>query len=479
MERTKKFLVGLLATLSVLAGSLGLAACDLKLGLGNGAGNQNSSSVKQSSNSNVSSEEENGSDNENSSDGENGSDDENGSDGNHAWATEFSYDNFYHWVDCDSCDEIKDKQSHIWDNGTITTPPTAEADGVKTYTCEICEQTKTEDVEYVPNYQVSPQDWINGFDATLLDNVTLTGSIWEFESNEISLEIRCANGNSYEKDIFASGRTWESYYELVGTSITNYSKYSYQNDWTIEENYPFFYNGQVLLSLMPLNEKYIEFTYNESSHCYEAGEIECVNFFGTELYYERVSLRFEDGRVVWVRAEMSTPFQTQEYGVRIEAYEFDFSNYGNTVVDFSACKESLMPTEGIVYEVLSETTAQVVGYNGTATSVRIAETYNGVPVTKIGEMAFYRCDSLTSIVIPNSVTSIGEYAFAYCESLSSVVIGNGVTSICNGAFGACISLTSITFNGTIEEWNAIEKGDCWNDDVPAKKVVCSDGEVAL
>ena len=45
MKRTKKLLVGFLATLSVLSGSLGLAACDLKLGLGNGVGNQNSSSA--------------------------------------------------------------------------------------------------------------------------------------------------------------------------------------------------------------------------------------------------------------------------------------------------------------------------------------------------------------------------------------------------------------------------------------------------
>ena len=46
------------------------------------------------------------------------------------------------------------------------------------------------------------------------------------------------------------------------------------------------------------------------------------------------------------------------------------------------------------------------------------------------------------------------------------------------------SVTSITFNGTIEQWNAIEKGNGWNNSyqghkIPAKEVVCSDGVVAI
>ena len=35
-------------------------------------------------------------------------------------------------------------------------------------------------------------------------------------------------------------------------------------------------------------------------------------------------------------------------------------------------------------------------------------------VTSIGDSAFYNCDGLTSVTIPNSVTSIEYYAFYYC-----------------------------------------------------------------
>ncbi len=103
----------------------------------------------------------------------------------------------------------------------------------------------------------------------------------------------------------------------------------------------------------------------------------------------------------------------------------------------------------------------------------------GGSVTSIGDFAFSQCRSLTSIEIPDNVTSIGNHAFFYCDSLTNIEIPDSVMSIGGQAFAYCDSLTSITFNGTVEEWNAIEKGREWNDDVPATKVVCSDGEVAL
>ena len=71
-------------------------------------------------------------------------------------------------------------------------------------------------------------------------------------------------------------------------------------------------------------------------------------------------------------------------------------------------------------------------------------------VTSIGEEAFYGCEEMTSIAIPNSVTSIGNGAFGYCTSLTSLTIPNSVISIGNGAFSYCISLTSLTIPNSVK-----------------------------
>ena len=70
-------------------------------------------------------------------------------------------------------------------------------------------------------------------------------------------------------------------------------------------------------------------------------------------------------------------------------------------------------------------------------------------VTHIGDSAFYRCNSLTSIVIPEGVTSIGNGAFSGSSSLTSIVIPDSVTNIGNSAFYGCSSLTSIVIPDSV------------------------------
>lgn len=71
-------------------------------------------------------------------------------------------------------------------------------------------------------------------------------------------------------------------------------------------------------------------------------------------------------------------------------------------------------------------------------------------VTSIAD-SFYSCQTLTSIVLPDTVTAMGNKAFFNCFSLTSVVIGSGVTYIPPSTFSSCSALTSVTLPETLTD----------------------------
>ena len=103
--------------------------------------------------------------------------------------------------------------------------------------------------------------------------------------------------------------------------------------------------------------------------------------------------------------------------------------------------------DGVYYDISGTTATVTSGDNKYSGDIVIPESitfenskYN---VTRIGNSAFEKCSSLTSVTIPNSVTSIGEGAFYCCYGLTSVTIPNSVTSIGNQAFEDCRNIENV------------------------------------
>lgn len=116
---------------------------------------------------------------------------------------------------------------------------------------------------------------------------------------------------------------------------------------------------------------------------------------------------------------------------------------------------------------------EIVGYEGTETSVVIPPEIIGRPVTEIGRGAFAGNEDMNHAVIPDSVTKIGMDAFTLCVNLREItipdsvteiqlsafslsgleqmIIPNRVTEIAPNAFKGCTRLSSVTIPDSVRK----------------------------
>ena len=79
----------------------------------------------------------------------------------------------------------------------------------------------------------------------------------------------------------------------------------------------------------------------------------------------------------------------------------------------------------------------------------------GDGVTAIGDSAFYGCEALETVELPESAVRIGEWAFAGCPRLDGVTLPQSLRRIDRGAFSDCDALSEIDIPDgvrVIESW---------------------------
>ena len=77
----------------------------------------------------------------------------------HTFAEEYSKDETHHWYEatCEHADAVE-KVAHEWGEGEVTTQPTEEEKGVRTFTC-VCGATKTEEIDVLPHTHKFADEW--------------------------------------------------------------------------------------------------------------------------------------------------------------------------------------------------------------------------------------------------------------------------------------------------------------------------------
>ncbi len=116
-----------------------------------------------------------------------------------------------------------------------------------------------------------------------------------------------------------------------------------------------------------------------------------------------------------------------------------------------------------IYVTNSDNTITITGCTDSG-SVIVPSTINGLRVTSIGNFAFGRHPTITSVSIPDSVTNIGDGAFTAVDTgsgLTNIVIGNGVKSIGHNAFQFCEKLTVIKIPSQVTSIGIMAFGGCF------------------
>ena len=128
-----------------------------------------------------------------------------------------------------------------------------------------------------------------------------------------------------------------------------------------------------------------------------------------------------------------------------------------------ACKnEEDTVSSGLSYTLINENSGYEVSGIGECTdeNIVIPETYQGLPVVRIGDKAFYDNYLIKTIKIPESVRSIGENAFAFCFNLFSVDLHENIYEIKDETFYCCTSLTQITLPKRLSRIGDFAFGGC-------------------
>ncbi len=105
-------------------------------------------------------------------------------------------------------------------------------------------------------------------------------------------------------------------------------------------------------------------------------------------------------------------------------------------------------SSSFIYEKEADGLA-VTGIGAAGLCLRIPERAEGLPVVSIGKKAFWGCESVREVILPDTVRYIGEWAFASCKSLECVSVPHRDIRIGRGVFRGCDSLTQLQIRNPV------------------------------
>lgn len=224
-----------------------------------------------------------------------------------SFSEEWSKDENAHWHACqdEKCLEVSDKADHTWNEGEITTTATQEADGVKTYTCTVCGQTKEEAVAFTG---MTEAEWNAALDASVFENFTYTETAMTATSG---VEFTAITTQKYAENAVYMSVEMAGQKEEV--SYTSQDEIVALREGMIDSIYSILH--------------FADYEYDAETKTYQmTGEVTLEGVGDLDT----ASLKFEDGKLV----ELTYSCKVSESGVELTVNSTAlFTDYGTTVVE--------------------------------------------------------------------------------------------------------------------------------------------------
>lgn len=183
---------------------------------------------------------------------------------------------------------------------------------------------------------------------------------------------------------------------------------------------------------MPKDKNYIKF----EDGCFDTGSVNKIICYNEEQLAQ-VNKQLEEMKVDWVKAELAQ--------VSMEGYYYIVSE----------------TDDGKRYTIINAP-SNVKNYDGTVTD----KTGNPIEINEIGDNAFYGCENLRYVVLPECTDTIGYQAFYGCSSLEGAFIStNDTITIGDKSFDGCTSLRFVGSNamlGILKNDYEIPIGEIYN-----------------
>ena len=156
-------------------------------------------------------------------------------------------------------------------------------------------------------------------------------------------------------------------------------------------------------------------------------------------------------RKIYVPAESIEAYESAEY----------WSNYADAIIsyDFETGSVVVNSNQKICYTATEKVTknwtfddfgANILLHEWNSTTGEGTIIFD-TEIKTIGERAFYKCNSLTSITIPDGVITMGDQVFSSCDNLTSATLGKYLTTISYATFSYCYKLTNISIPNNVTE----------------------------